>query len=308
MEVEWLEDFLAVSNLSSFSAAAEARDITQSALSRRIRSLEEWVGVPLFNRTTHKVTLCPAGESFRVTAEEVLRQLRTARAEAKERAEEATASLRFASTNALSLVFFPVWLRQLEATLQSPINVQLVANHMEACERIMVQGQAQFLLCHYHPAATTLLTTDQFRSVRVGEDVLMPVSVPKVYGDTEPLFRLPGDAQHPVPYLSYRPESGMGRIVSAVHAASTKRCRLRPTFTSQLAKLLVTMALDARGMAWLPKSLVDDYLDTGALVPAGDASWNIPIEIHLFRPRARQSMAAEQFWVHVNSLAKCGTD
>ena len=298
MEIGWLEDFLAVLDCGGFSRAADKRHVTQSALSRRIRALEEWVGAPLFQRTTHSVALSPAGLVFRLTAEEVLRRLQAGRAEAQEEARGTTDILKFASTNALSLTFFPDWLRRTEETLPFVVNIQLVANHMEACERIMLQGQTQFLLCHNHPDVSWSLSSKQFRSAKIGEDELLPVSAPVAEGDT-PLHALPGSEESPTACLAFSPESGMGRIISAVRAASPIAAHLKPVFGSHLAKLLVTMALEGRGMAWLPKSLIEDYLRDGRLVPAGDRSMSIPIEIHIFRPAARQSPIAEQFWAHI---------
>ncbi|MEA1651693.1 LysR family transcriptional regulator [Nitrospirillum sp. BR 11164] len=297
MEVAWLEDFLAVVAHGGFSRAAENRNITQPALSRRIRALEDWVGTPLFHRTTHTVELTAAGESFQVTAEEILRRLASGRDEAREVAQGHTELLRFAATNALSLTFFPAWLRRVETTLPFNINVQMVANHMEICERMMIQGQSQFLLCHHYPAASTLLAPAQFRSVHIGDDVMVPVSAPDA--DGRPLHSLPGRADAPVAYVAYRPESGMGRIVAAALETALPATHLKPTFTSHLAKLLVTMALDGRGLGWSPLSLVAEHLERGELVRAGDASWDIPMEIHLYRSRARQSPVAEKFWAHV---------
>ena len=54
MDIEWLEDFLVLSDLSSFTRAAQTRNVTQSAFSRRIRSLEDWIGIPLVDRDTVK--------------------------------------------------------------------------------------------------------------------------------------------------------------------------------------------------------------------------------------------------------------
>lgn len=303
MEISWLEDFLAIVEHGGFSRAAEVRNITQSALSRRIRSLEEWVGAPLFNRTTHKVVLSPAGESFRLTAEDTVRLLQCGRLEACDQANSVSEQLQFSSTNALALTFFPEWLRKVEASLPFVPNIYLSANHMEACERMMLQGRVQFLLGHHHPSVETLLSPKQFMSVKVGTDILIPVVCSKSGpgGSPEPLFQLPGSEENPVLYLSYRPESGMGRIVSAVRAQSTKKAWLRPTFNSHLAKLLVTMALDGRGMAWLPKSLIQNNLVEGSLLRAGDESWDIPIEIHVFRPKARLSQTAELLWSTISN-------
>jgi len=81
---------------------------------------------------------------------------------------------------------------------------------------------------------------------------------------------------------------------------------LKPIFTSHLAKLLVTMALEGRGMGWSPKSLVEEHVEKCELVRAGDSSWDIPIEIHLFRPLERLSPAAERFWSHILSISEPG--
>lgn len=57
--------FLAISKHLSFRKAASALGISASALSHSMKSLEERVGVRLFNRTTRSVTLTVAGEEFR---------------------------------------------------------------------------------------------------------------------------------------------------------------------------------------------------------------------------------------------------
>ncbi len=64
MDTSWLQDFLTLADCGNFSRAAERRNMTQPAFSRRIRMLEEWVGAALFDRSTHQATLTPAGACF----------------------------------------------------------------------------------------------------------------------------------------------------------------------------------------------------------------------------------------------------
>ena len=52
MELKWLEDFVMLANMTSFSRAAEARHVTQSAFSRRIKQLETWLGTTLVSRAS----------------------------------------------------------------------------------------------------------------------------------------------------------------------------------------------------------------------------------------------------------------
>ena len=57
-----LEDFLSLCRHRSFSHAAQERNVTQPAFSRRIRALEEWLGVVLFDRTALPVRLTAQGD------------------------------------------------------------------------------------------------------------------------------------------------------------------------------------------------------------------------------------------------------
>jgi len=59
-----LEYFLAVARSKSFSRAAEDLYVSQSCVSKQIKSLEEELGVALFVRSSAGVALTPAGERF----------------------------------------------------------------------------------------------------------------------------------------------------------------------------------------------------------------------------------------------------
>lgn len=65
MTIDYFRQFLTVAEYRSFSVAAEALFITQSALSRHIALLEEELNIKLFDRTTQSVALTPAGELFK---------------------------------------------------------------------------------------------------------------------------------------------------------------------------------------------------------------------------------------------------
>src|ERR1700756_834085 len=130
MELSWLEHFLALASHRTFSRAAEARNVTQPAFSRRIQSLEAWVGTHLFVRSPQGTELTPAGKFLRIHAEELTRRLQQVRQETLEVASKEASVLSIAATHALSFVFFPGWLRShpLFETL-GPLN--LISDSME---------------------------------------------------------------------------------------------------------------------------------------------------------------------------------
>jgi DNA-binding transcriptional LysR family regulator len=291
MDLAWLEDFLALVDQGNFSRAAEARHMTQPAFSRRIRALEDWVGTALFDRVGQPVGLTEAGRRFRPVADELVRRLLQARTEARDAAGREAATMRFAATHALSTTFFPAWLRRFEAAAITGA-IQLMSDSLTRCEQLMLAGEAQFLLCHHHAAVPGGLDERSFRSVAVGADVLVPVSAPD--GQGRPRHAM-DQGTPPRSYLAYSADSGLGRIVRAVGSVG-RLSPQDPAVTSHLAGVLLAMARDGRGVAWLPRSLVEDDLALSRLVPAGGADWSIPVEIRLFRPKARLSAAAERFW------------
>lgn len=286
MELVWLEDFAALAEYGSFVRAADARHITQPAFSRRIRSLENWIGVDLFIRTPQGATLTEAGKHILASAQDAASRLYRIRAEAQEVAGKAAKTLQFAATHSLSFTFFPRWIRSAEKG--TPIEaVRLHSDSMATCEQMLVHGQVQFLLCHRHPDVPPRLPADQFVSKEIGRDILLPLTGVFAQFDSSP---------ESLPYLAYTDESGLGRIVSHRLQGKEEFLHLKPLFSSHLAAVLMSMALENKGVAWLPKSLTEQEILDARLHRALDQSWDIPLEIHLTRPVAPLSPYAEEFW------------
>ena len=64
-----------VAETGNFTRAAEKRNTSQAAFSRRIKSLEAWLGFDLIDRSVYPTQLTPQGERFREHAGELLRQM-----------------------------------------------------------------------------------------------------------------------------------------------------------------------------------------------------------------------------------------
>ncbi|MBB3179218.1 LysR family transcriptional regulator [Variovorax sp. Sphag1AA] len=303
LDLEWLEDFLALAESGNFSRAAQARNIAQPAFSRHIRALEEWVGVDLFDRSAHPAALTAAGRRFQPLLEDTLARLESARIKARAAHDQAAASLLFAATHVLSLTFFPQWLGGLESQLRlGPI--QTISDSFHACEDLALQRRVQFVLCHGHREVPGRLDEAEFPMLRLSDDVLLPVSAPQ--GAAGGAMHSLDAADAPVSVLAYSEPSGLGRIMRARMrqvfgdgTVPTLSQGVEIVFTAHHAALLKTMALEGRGVAWLPKSLIAAELKSGALVAAASAEWNVPVEIRLYRQRAEMAPAAEALWTLV---------
>jgi LysR family transcriptional regulator, hypochlorite-specific transcription factor HypT len=292
MNFTWLEDFLALAATGNFTRAAQERHSSQPAFSRRIRALEEWLGTPLVDRSTQPALLTEAGEWFRGVAEELVARAEGLPGQARQVAHAGAATLRIASTHALSFAFLPRWLRGLETTL--PMGpVELVSDVLPRCEAQLQQGRVQFVLAHAHPNVAGAPELQACESLCVGHDQLLPVSRPGPR--RRPLHGLHRDGPGTAPLLAYSEDSGLGRIQRAVLGRSLQGAS-QPVFRAHLASVLRSMALDGRGLAWLPRTLIQEDLDAGRLVAAGEKRWSVDLDIRLYRPRKFTGRAAEAFW------------
>lgn len=299
MNLTWLDDFLALAETGNFSRAADTRSSSQPAFSRRIRNLEDWLGTALFDRSTQPATLTDTGRWFADVARDLLARVARVPGEAKQMAEARTCMLRIASTHSLSFTFLPRWLSRFQAgnTLGS---VQLMSDVLQRCEELLMQSKVQFLLCHAHAQAPSPLDAEAYSSAGVGHDVLVPVSRPDAHG--QPVHCLDGAGDSVLPVLHYTEESGLGRIARAVVAPRLDQRATSSVFTAHLASVIRTVALDGLGIAWLPKSLVQDDLNLGKLVLAGPGDWHVPLEIRLYREKGGLGSTAEAFWRSTASI------
>jgi DNA-binding transcriptional LysR family regulator len=71
--------FAKVAAIRSFSGAARELGISQATASKHVQTLEEWLGARLLHRTTRRVALTDAGESFFVQCSRILEDMEAAR-------------------------------------------------------------------------------------------------------------------------------------------------------------------------------------------------------------------------------------
>lgn len=294
MDISIFEDFVVLSSELNFSAAASRRNMTQPAFSRRIKVLEDWIGTPLFTRTSRSVALTPAGRALLPRASAVMRDLKQARDEAMEVAGKSIKALTIASTHALSFTFVPHWM--ITTVNHADFGaINLLSDSYAECEALLLRGETPFLVCHAHPTATTRLSSQNFMSTRIGSDKLVPVA--RSTNSEGPEWSISErSGSEPVPYLAYAPQSGIGRILEAEWEQRDQRPRLKTVFHSHLAATLREVAKEGQGIAWVPKSLVAADLTSGALTQVSGPEHEVPVDISLFRPTTRLNRQAERFW------------
>lgn len=242
MELQWIEDFLALCQTRNFTRAAEARCTTQPAYSRRVQRLEEWLGAPLFQRESRPVALTPAGEAFLARAHRLRDEILDARRAVLNASSHFKKSLRIYTTNTLASTFLSPWLAAQDLKSYTVI-VASVAGCIEAIRR----GRADLCLIP-----------------RLGdEEALAGLEVEEAGEDRLALMQSPSAARKVRieggrlcgPVMAYTPGTAYGARVAAMLEAHGVEIAEAPVCESASAEALLAQAKAGLGAAFLPVML-----------------------------------------------------
>ncbi|NUA28509.1 LysR substrate-binding domain-containing protein [Cupriavidus basilensis] len=301
METKWLEDFLCLAETRSFSRAAADRHITQSAFSRRIMALEEWLGVSLVDRSVHPATLTTAGWLFRRLAADLLRDAYAARAllSSRQPLAESDKVIRFSVAHTLVFTFFPSWLKYLHERFGSLSACVHAVNVPEGVQQL-VDDDCDILLGYHHQQLPILLDPNGFPFLMLGVERILPFSAPDKQG--QPIFRLPGTSANPLPFMAYSSGAFLGNVVEMILLNAPEPYGLQRCFETHMSEALKAMVVAGHGVGWLPESCVSDEMKEGKLVVAGPASWATSLDIRLYRSAASPKPLVDELWSFISHV------
>ena len=284
-----LEDFLSLCRHRSFSHAAQERNVTQPAFSRRIRALEEWLGVVLFDRTALPVRLTAQGEQFLPVARDIVDRMAEARREFAA-GNRSDGIVRLISLPTLSINVLPDLLFRVRQTcdqLRFVVNPfpQSVEEHFCALMEHQVDMLLTYRLDEYESDSEFL---SHIESATVGRERFLPVVGSAL------VERLPSAS--PLPYLSYSNFSFANRIILPLYEKTP--CELQSVYESSLSEGIVKMLEKGIGMAWVPETLVSEQLKRGTIrrIWEDRPDLSVEVDIKLYRNKTVHRAAIETFW------------
>ena len=130
MDIELLKTFLEVNRTRHFGQAAEHLHLTQSAVSARIRLLEDLLGAPLFVRARNNVQLTPQGERLVRHAETILNAWSRAKHEVAV-SDEASTALAVGGIASLWDILLQDWLLRVTASVpEIALSAEVMTNEV----------------------------------------------------------------------------------------------------------------------------------------------------------------------------------
>ena len=239
----------AVDRLGSASAAAEELSLTQSAISRQLKAMEEQLGVELIQRTKMRLHLTPAAKEFTAVARDTLNQL--AQASLKLKANPTGGSLNLSILPAFGMHWLAPRLqdfarRHPEVTVNLNTRLRPFDFEVEHFDAAIHFGRQDWSGVHYLPLM---------------REELMPVCAPELRPEhaSDPEWLL----NAPLLHLETRPDAWERWFAAQGWKASGISGMLFDQFST-----MGQATIHGLGVALLPTYLIQDDLNSGRLVQA----------------------------------------
>ena len=170
MEIAQVEAFLAVGTFGGFRRAADALRVSQPAISARIKTLEESLGVTLFERGHAGLALSPAGRALRPHAEQLLHALALARQAVHDLRPATGGAITIAAALSICTYLLPDVLKRFQAAHPKTL-ITVRSGHSKEVLEMVLAGEAELGLARslHHPGVET---------VSLRDDPLVLVSAP----------------------------------------------------------------------------------------------------------------------------------
>lgn len=303
MEIKWLEDLIALASTGNFRLAAEQRNVSQPAFSRRIQALEAWVGASLVDRSCQPACLTEAGGTFVCVAQRIVMAAYQSRDAITAQALGKAEKIRFSTLSTLAQFFMPGWLKSLQPFIETDqflvrTDFGTVAQYLAALEENVVD----LFVCYDDPSAGFNTDPARFTSLKLGSETLVPVVAPDANG--APLWWLPDRPTGPVPYL----HTGNTLSLWPIKAHLEKRygdLTFCTVYETSIATAMKAMAIEGYGVAWIPRAIVADDLTAGRLVRAASRADDIAVDIKVFRCTDFDAPRVAAFWKTLLEKTTC---
>jgi len=258
-----LQLFVEVAESGSISRAAESVDLSISAASRYLISLEARLGVQLVRRTTRNLYLTEAGAEFHRRCKSILSDLGEAEAVIKEAVVRPSGVLRV--TASLSFCMLHI----------APMLPEFTARYPDIAVDVVAANRYYDIIENGIDVAirTKVLEPDSNITIRRLASTRRILAASPGYIEANGRPRFPAElVKHRL--LNYQLADN-ARELSFTRGGESVVVKVKPLVESNDGQILRVAALDNMGILVQPKYIVYDDLKAGRLVPVLD-EWDLP--------------------------------
>jgi LysR family cyn operon transcriptional activator len=167
MDTQLLRSFLVTAELGNVTAAAKRLHLSQPTLSRQIRTLEEQLGIQLFDRVGKFIRLSNSGESMLEQCRNILEMTQNLHSSVPSLKSGHVGLLKVGASPQLLERAFPLFLPSYQAAHPS-VEVRLTEDHSSALLEMLSHGDLHVAMSPFSPDS-------RYRMHRIGRLVVLAV-------------------------------------------------------------------------------------------------------------------------------------
>jgi DNA-binding transcriptional LysR family regulator len=296
MRLEWLEDILAIAQTGSFGGAAERRNLTQSAFSRRVQQIEDYVGVELFDRSRKPVQLRPTTQAQSGQIEQIAAALRRLVVDLRRGDRVASNRIVIASQHSLTTSLAP---RIIHAIRHggSEVYVRLRSGNLDDCFALLLSRNADLAIVYGVPGVDQF-GDDYLQTIDLWSDRLIPVIRPDIAQAI-----LAGDSTAELPYVAYPREVFFGTIMTErILPSLGPRTLAVPRAETALTIAALEMAAAGVATAWVPETLAKLGISQQRVADLSPVLPDCALEVRAVRLKGTRGPAEDVVWDHLLAL------
>lgn len=285
LNLKLLMDVLALIEEKSFTKAAQRRHVTQSAFSRRISTMEDWLGYKCVDRSGSTITITQEA----LGTEERIRSLINQMQELKGyMASESRQKKRiiFTAPHTHSIYLFAnliEYLNEAASVNGGGYSYRLKSAYKRDCLALFLRGDADIFICNEEEEGCSIPSSFQFQKLALGKDHLIPVVGGKWRDHLAAQRQLPKE----IPLIAYPDTSYLWKMLSRELLPALKEKHDTDVICETgLSAGVKEMAQVGLGLGWLPRSFVHDELSSSDLVDLSDIYGSIPLDLVMYMSKA----------------------
>lgn len=296
MRLEWIEDILAVAEHGSFQAACLKRNVSQPAFSRRIRQIEEALGVALFDRTARPARLAPHVTEQLERMRELSARLRDLSLALRDTDGVRRRRIVIASQHAIAATSTPEIIGRY-ADLD--IDTRLRSANRDDCLAQLMTRRADIALIHDVPGAEEIPGADFLDIMHIGTETLIPVYSRDRLDSLNQAY-LRGE----LPVITYPADVFLGQVQRRIiFPRLTRVGRVRPRLETALTLAALEFARTGLGVAWIPEHLARSDVESGRLVKMSSTLPAISMNLIAARLADPGHSMVEEVWARIGPSA-----
>jgi DNA-binding transcriptional LysR family regulator len=212
MSLRNLQALLAVAEHGAFAAAAEALGVTQSAVSMRVKALEEEFGAPLLDRSRRPAVLNATGRALAPRARRIVADYDAARASLRG-AREVEGRIRLGAVGSVQTALLPRVLAQVRSR-HPRLNVEIISGFSHELAGQVDRGALDAaIVSDFAPPGEGIAWRPFLRERLI---LIAPPDAPEA--GAAALARL-------YPFIRYAPRAALGRVIEQAIAAARLEVR-----------------------------------------------------------------------------------